>query len=73
MLIWGLPFRVGKIIWSLKFRGPKCAICGLKFGAGEIIWVMKFSSMSLYKSLSLYCIKFFFETGQLITSGLRKS
>ena len=29
-------FGVGGIIWGLKFRGPKCAICGLKFGAGEI-------------------------------------
>ena len=28
---------VGKIIWGLKFRGPKCTICSLKFGAGEII------------------------------------
>ena len=31
-------FGAGEIIWGLKFRGPKCAICGLKFGVGEIIW-----------------------------------
>ena len=34
---WGLKFGVGEIIWGLKFRGPKRAICGLKFGVGEII------------------------------------
>ena len=22
-------FEVGEIIWGLKFRGPKCAICGV--------------------------------------------
>ena len=27
----------GKIIWGVKFRGPKCAICGLKFAVGQII------------------------------------
>ena len=32
-------FGVGKIIWGLKFRGPKCAICDLNFGTGKIIWV----------------------------------
>ena len=37
MLIWGLQLGVGEIIWGLKFRGPKCAICGLKFLAGEVI------------------------------------
>ena len=38
MLIWGLSFGEDEIIWVLKFRGPKCAICGLKFGVGKIIW-----------------------------------
>ena len=40
MLIWGLQFVVGEIIWGLK--GPKCAIFGLKFGVGEIIWGLIF-------------------------------
>ena len=45
-------FGVGEIIWSLKFRGPKCAICGLKFAVGQIIWGLIFLVpwMSLYKS-----------------------
>ena len=38
ILIWGLQFGVGEIIWGLKSRGPKCTICGLKFRVGEIIW-----------------------------------
>ena len=42
MLIWDPQFGVGEIIWGLKFRGPKCAICGLKFGVGEIIWGLIF-------------------------------
>ena len=25
MLIWGLKFRIGEIIWGLKIRGPKWA------------------------------------------------
>ena len=37
VLIWGLQFGLSEIIWSLKFRGPKCAICDLKFGVGELI------------------------------------
>ena len=39
VLIWGLQFWGGEIIWGLKFQGLKCPICGLKFGVGEIIWV----------------------------------
>ena len=35
-------FGVGEIIWGLKFRGPKCAICGLKFAVGQIIWGLIF-------------------------------
>ena len=35
-LIWGLQFGVGKIVWGLKFRGPRFAIFGLKFGINEI-------------------------------------
>ena len=42
VLIWGLAFRVGEIIWFLKFRGTKSDICGLKFGVGEIIWGLIF-------------------------------
>ena len=42
VLIWGLQFWGGEIIWGLKFRGPKCVICGLKFGVGEIIWGLIF-------------------------------
>ena len=47
MLIWGLQFGVGEIIWGLKFRGPKCAGSGPKFGVGEIIWGYDISNMSL--------------------------
>ena len=42
MIIWDLQFGVGKIIWGLKFRGPKGAICGLKFEVGDIIWGLIF-------------------------------
>ena len=35
-------FGVGEIIWGLKFRGPKCAICGLKFAVSQIIWSLIF-------------------------------
>ena len=35
-------FGVGQIIWGLKFRGPKCAICDLKFVVGKIIWGLIF-------------------------------
>ena len=42
MPIWSLSFAASKIIWGLKFRGPKCAICGLKFGVGKIIWGLTF-------------------------------
>ena len=42
MLIWVLQFRVGEIIWGLKFRGSKCAICGLKSGEDIIIWGLIF-------------------------------
>ena len=38
MLIWGLQFSVGEIVWGLKLFRPKCAIYGLKFGVGENIW-----------------------------------
>ena len=37
VLIWGLQFGMVEIVWGLKFRGSKCAICGLKFGVVEII------------------------------------
>ena len=39
MLIWGLQYGVGEIIWCLKFQGPKCAICGLKFGIARLFGV----------------------------------
>ena len=36
-------FGVGEIIFSLKFRGLKCAaIFGLEFGESEIIWALIF-------------------------------
>ena len=38
VLIWGLQFKTGKIIWGLKFGGAQCAICALKFEVEEIIW-----------------------------------
>ena len=67
MLIWGLQFGVGEIIWSLKFRGSKCClwseICGGRDYLGSDI-----SGMSLSKQF--YSIKFVFETGQLIILGL---
>ena len=42
MLIWGLQFGEGKLIFILKFQGTKSAICGLKYGVGEIIWGLIF-------------------------------
>ena len=33
---------VGEIIWCLKFRCLRCAICDLKNGVGEIIWDLRF-------------------------------
>ena len=32
VLIWGLQFGVGEIVWGMKFRGPKGAVCGLNLG-----------------------------------------
>ena len=67
VLIWGLPFGIGEIIWGLKFRGPKYAICGLKFGVGKITWSPIFL---LCHCLSHFLsIKLVFETGQLIIWG----
>ena len=43
-------FEVGKIIWGLKFRGPKCAICGLRFAVGQIIWGLIFLVSQLSKT-----------------------
>ena len=37
VLIWGLQFGAGEIIWGLNIRGPRCAICSLKFEVDEII------------------------------------
>ena len=68
VLIWGLQFVVGQIIWGLKFRGPKCAICGLKFGVREIIWGLIF--LVSHCPSHFLSIKLFFETGQLIIWGL---
>ena len=71
VLIGGLQLRAGEIIWGLKFRGPKCAICGLKFGVEDIIRGMIF--------LVCHCPNHFlginslFETGQLIIWGLWKT
>ena len=42
VLIWGLQFEVGEIIWGLKFRGLRFAIFGLKFGVGKSIWGLIF-------------------------------
>ena len=42
VIIWGLQLGVGKIIWGLKFRGLKGAICSLQFGVREIIWSLTF-------------------------------
>ena len=50
LIIWGLKFGVGEVIWRMKFRDPKCAICGLEFGVGEII--SNISSMPLSKPFS---------------------
>ena len=62
MLIWGLPFAAGKIIWGLKCRGPKCVICGLKFAVGRM--GSDISCLSLSKPFSWYQVVF--KTGQLI-------
>ena len=40
MLILGLKFHVCEIIWSLKFRTPKCAFWGLEIqpeGSGDYL------------------------------------
>ena len=61
-------FGVGKIIWGLKFRSTKCAICGLKFGVGEIIWGLIFlvcHCQSHFLGIEFVCFCFFL-TGQLI-------
>ena len=68
MLICGLQFGVGKIIWGLKFRSPKCAICGLKFGVKKIICGLIF--LVCHCPSHFLSIKFPFETGQLIIWGL---
>ena len=39
VLIWDLSFGTGEIIWDLKFRGPKCAICGLNLGLARLFGV----------------------------------
>ena len=70
MLIWGLPFEVGEILWGLKFGGLKCAICGLKFGVGEIIWGLIF--LVCHYPSHFLCNKFVFKTGRLIFCGLSK-
>ena len=63
-------FGVGEIIWGLKFRGPKCAICGLKFRIGEIIWVLIFLVCHCSIVQAIFLVSNFFETGQLIIWGL---
>ena len=71
MLIWGLQFGVFKIIWGLKIRGPRCAICGLKYGVGEIIWGLIF--LFCHCPSHFLGDKLFLKTGQLIIWGLRKT
>ena len=39
VLIRGLQFGEGEIIWSLKFRGPKSNVYGLKFGVTRVFEV----------------------------------
>ena len=52
-----MQFGVGVIIWGLKFRGPKCAICGLKYGECKIIWGQTF--LEFYCPSHFLSIKFF--------------
>ena len=37
MLIWGLNFGVGKIIWRLKFQSPNHAHLGSEIKGNEIL------------------------------------
>ena len=68
VLLWDLQFEPGEIIWGLKFRGPKCAICGLKFGVGEIIRSLRSVRYVIVQAISQY--QGFCEAGQLIIWGL---
>ena len=41
MLIWGLTFMVGEVIWGLIFQCPSRRTSSLKISGGQlIIWVL---------------------------------
>ena len=39
LLIWGLQFGSGQIIWGLKIRGPKCTICVMILFIFSQLWL----------------------------------
>ena len=53
VLIWDMQFGLGEIIWGLKFRDPKCAICGLKIWGRQDYLESGISSLSLSKPFSV--------------------
>ena len=46
MLIWGLKFELGKIIWGLKIQGPKCALFGVWY-----LWEVKLFVLLIFIGL----------------------